>query len=72
MKREDKALVFMTFNITINHIFPENFIEIPPVVLEDTEILYHTILLVTILTIFISLLDFSRFLCSKETNDVSM
>ena len=57
---------FVTFNFIINHIFPENLIEISQFV--------HKIwrFFSSILTIFIDFSDFFTFPCCKETNDVTM
>ena len=59
---------FLTFNIIISHIIPENFIEIPQVVQKIWR------LSLTILAIFIDFYQFFGFFtfpCDKETNDVA-
>ena len=57
---------FVTFNIIINHIFPENFTEIPQVVQKIWR------LSLSILAIFFDFLDFLTFPCFKKTDDVSL
>ena len=64
-----KPCFFVTFNIIISHIFPENFIEIPQVVQKIWRIS------LSILAVFIDFrrfLDFLIFPCYRETNDVSL
>ena len=51
---------FVTFNITISHIFPKNFIEVPRVVLGKWK------LSLSILTIFINFPNFLYFLVTKK------
>ena len=65
-KERVKAWFFVTFNIIISHIFPENFIEITQVV----QNLWRISL--SILAIFINFLDFLTFPFYKETNDASL
>ena len=57
---------FVTFNIIISHIFPENFIEIPLVAQKIWRFFP------SILTIFIDFLDFLTNPCYKETKDDSI
>ena len=52
-------------NIIIRHIFPEDFIEIPQVVLK-------ILISPSILTMFINFLDFLTYPCYKKTNTVSI
>ena len=61
-----KFCFFVTFNIIIGHIFPENFIKIPLIV---QKIWRFTL---SALTIFIDISDFLTFPCYKETNDPSI
>ena len=56
---------FVTCNIIISHIFPENFIEVSEVVQKIR------IFSPSILTVLIDFLDFLTFPCYKETNDVA-
>ena len=68
-KERVKLWFFVTFHIIMNHIFSENFIEIPQVVQKLWRFSP------SILAIFINFHQFSRFftfLCYKETNDVSL
>ena len=58
--------MFVTFNIIISHVFPENFIEIPLVVKKIWRFFP------SILTTFIDFSDLLTFPCYKETNDVSV
>ena len=57
---------FLTFNIIISHIIPQNFIEIPQVFQKIWR------LSSTILAIFINFFYFLTFPSDKETNDVSL
>ena len=57
---------FVTFNIIISHIFPENFIKNPHIVQRIWRFFPP------ILTIFIAFLDSFMFPCYKETNDHSI
>ena len=69
LKRGRNPDVFVTFNIIINHIFPENFLQISQVVQGIWRIS------LSILAIFIDfhrLSGFLTLLCYKETNDVSL
>ena len=61
-----RSVGFVTFNIIISHIFPENVIKIPIVV---QKVLKFSPL---ILTIFINFSDFFKFPCYKESNEVSI
>ena len=61
-----KPWFFVTFNIIISHIFPENFIGIPQVVQKIRRISLST------LAIFIDFLKFLSFPCHKEANDISL
>ena len=65
-KKRLKAWFFVTFNIIISNIYPENFIEITQVV----QNLWRISL--SILAIFINFLDFLTFPFYKETNDASL
>ena len=62
-KERVKPWFFVTFNIIISNIFPENFIEIPQVV--------HKIWSFS-LPIFAIFIDFLTFPCYKETDDVNL
>ena len=64
--REGQILIFVTFNIIISHIFPENFIKNPHIVQRIWRFFPP------ILTIFIAFLDSFMFPCYKETNDHSI
>ena len=64
--RNSKTLVFVTFDIVISHVFPENAIEISRVVQKIWRFSP------SILTIFIDFSNFLTFICCKETKDVSM
>ena len=64
--REGETLLFLTFNIIINLIFPENFIELPQVVRKIWRFSP------SILTIFINFSEFLTFPFYKETNVVSI
>ena len=61
-----KRLFFVTFNIIISYIFPENVIEIPQVVQKIWRLSR------SILIIFINFSDFLTFPCYIETNDVGI
>ena len=61
-----KPWFFVTFNIIISLIFPENFIEISQVFQKIWRFSP------SILTIFINFSDFLIFPCYKETNDVNI
>ena len=64
-----KTSLFVAFNIIINNIFPQNFIDIPHVFQKIGRID------LSILAIFINFhqfFGFLTFLCYKETNDVSL
>ena len=65
-KERLKPWFFVTVNVIIGHIFPENFIEIPLVVQKIWRIS------LTISAIFIDFFGFLTFPCYKETNDVSL
>ena len=58
--------LFVTFNIIISHIFLENFIKIPQVVLKIGRFSP------SILTVFINYSEFLIFPCYKETNVVNI
>ena len=62
-----KPCFFVTFNLIISHIFPENFIDNNGS--EDMKIFIFD---VKVLTIFVNFSDFLAFWCYKETNDVSI
>ena len=59
-----EALFFMTFNVFVSHIFPENFIKIPPVIQKISRSPP------SIFIILIKFTDFVTFPCYIETNDV--
>ena len=61
-----KPCCFVTFNIIVSHICPENFIEITQVVQNIWRFSS------SILTIFINFLGILIFPCYKETNEVSI
>ena len=61
-----KPCFFVTLNIIISHVFPENFIEIPQVVQKIW------IFSPSILTVFIDFSDFSHFVVVKKTNAVNI
>ena len=65
-QRKDEARVFLSFNIIISHVFPENFIEISQFVQKIPRFSS------SILTIFINFSDFFIFPCHKEINDASI
>ena len=64
-----KPWFFVTFNITISHIFSENFIEVPQVA---QKIRRFSPSILTIFTIFIDFSDILTFPCYKETNEASI
>ena len=64
--RAGRDPVIMTCNVSINHIFPKIFIEIPQVIQKMWRFSP------SILTIFIDFLDFLTFLCCKDTNVASI
>ena len=64
-----KPWFFVTFNITISHIFSENFIEVP---LVAQKIRRFSPSILTIFTIFIDFSDILTFPCYKETNEASI
>ena len=61
-----KPCFFVTFNIIISHIFPENLIEIPQFVQKICRFSP------SILTIFTNFSDFLTFFCCKETNEITI
>ena len=65
-KERVKPWLFVTFNIILKHIFPENFIEFPQVVQK----IWRNSL--SILAKFDQFFGFLTLLCYKETNDVSL
>ena len=65
-RKRMKPWLLLTFNIIVGHIFPENFIIIPEIVQKIWNFSS------SILTFFISFLDFLSFPCCKETNDISI
>ena len=64
-----KLCFFVTFNIIISHIFPENFIEILKAFQKVQKIWRFS---PSLLTIFINVLNFLTFPCYKKTNDVNI
>ena len=70
-KERVKPWFFVSFNIIIIHIFPENFIEVTQVIHKLWRI---SLTILAIFIIFNSFLDFWQFLflISKETNDASL
>ena len=60
-----KPCFFVTFNLIISHIFPENFIDNNGP--EDMKIFIFD---VKVLAILVNFSDFLAFWCYKETNDV--
>ena len=62
-----KPCFFVTFNLIISHIFPENFIDNNGP--EDMKIFIFD---VKVLAILVNFSDFLAFWCYKETNDVSI
>ena len=65
-KENVKPWFFVTINIILKYIFPENFIEFPLVVQK----IWRNSLL--ILAIFLSFLDILTLPCYKETNGVTL
>ena len=61
-----KPCFFVTFNVIIRLIFPENFIKIPQVVQKISRASSSTSL------IFVNFPNFLTFPCYKQTNDVSI
>ena len=64
-----KLCLFVTFNIIIIHIFPDNFIEAPKAFQKVQKIWSFS---PSILTIFINVLTFLTFPYYKETHDVNI
>ena len=74
--RGDKALFFVTFNIFIRHIFPENWIEIPQVVRRIWK--FSSTILANFITFFFFFWTFWYFLVANKlmrehiANDVNI
>ena len=68
-KKRMKPWFFVTLNIIIIHIFPENFIKFAQVVQKIWKISRS---ILAILSIFTDLLDFLTIPCYNKSNDVSL